>query len=176
MRHGTTNWFAFSRKFSQQFYESSLRRLVSVHSTIETAFEADKYLKGLNLPIYLCVEDLDSEYKDRAIRLRCGDKRATVLFSHITGLAECVPTNQAEHVITSIIESVNSHNKDNPEADSSDFVVYAHIKTVGFDYSVLMQGDMYQGIERRWITTLTGEIIPEPHDPSDSWTTQPVEE
>jgi len=166
MRHGTIDWSDFSRKY----YTNSLNRLVHLHAALEKAFATDKYLNGLNLPIYLCVEDLDYEYQERAIRLICGDKRATVLFKHITGLAECVPTNQAEQIICNIISVNNRPAASNPESDASDFYTYVHIKTVGIDYSVLMQADMFQSIERHWVVAVTGDIPEKPYDENDAKT------
>lgn len=160
MRHYHIDWDEITGNFDQEQAASGLWAICDALQKIETVYNSDTELKGLNLPLYSFVNtsySLDTE--KGAARICCGWKTAVLPLKKIGVLQEVIPCHRAHAVTTAVLKAENAK-LDNSEASSTDKynLQLRHISIslehgLG-NYEVITTYVSYRSLEAAWLLAI----------------------
>lgn len=129
----------------------------AVHKKIDEAFNSDRELIGLNLPVYvLGFADRDpDEHESRVFRLHCGYHMSHIPIKNIQIIENVVPCNKSLFVMDKIRTEYNeSYRRKYPAATHMEEVQLISLVTLTSTYLVLMSYEVFYTARNLWLAQL----------------------
>ena len=160
MRHYHIDWDSITGNFDADEAANGLWAICNALQKIETVYDSDAELKGLNLPLYSFVSTKNGLDPDRgAVRIQCGWNTAVLPIKKIGVLQEVIPCHRAHAVVTAVLKAENAK-LDNSEAHSHDkynlqlrHVAIAMEHGLG-NYEVITTYASYRELETTWLLAI----------------------
>lgn len=160
MRHYHVDWDEITLNFEQEQAENGLWHICDALQKIETVYDSDTELKGLNLPLYSFVATAYSLDTEKSAAHVCyGWKTAVLPLKKIGVIQEVIPCHRSHAVIAAVLKAENVALANSEANDTAKYNLHLRHISVLLEhglghYEVITTRTSHRELEAAWLRSI----------------------